>query len=129
MMHATVTTFGCKEWLRHIGLITEGELVYMPARRLLVSEIQAAVATYYGIPLAAMTSKSRVREFARPRQIAMTLARELTTISYPELGRRFGNRDHSTIVHGVHQITRLRTLNPEIDGDYRALRAKLERGA
>ena len=73
-----------------------------------------------------MVSARRAREVARPRQIAMYLAKQLTPRSLPEIGRRFGGRDHTTVIHAVRQIERLRGEDSEIDNDVRALIRVLE---
>lgn len=92
-----------------------------------ISRIQRAVAEHFGIALIEMTSARRSREVARPRQIAMYLARELTACSYPEIGRRFGNRDHTTVIHAVRTIEGLCDINYRgIADEVEALRSKLE---
>jgi len=73
-----------------------------------------------------MTSARRAREVARPRQIAMYLAKQLTPRSLPEIGRRFGGRDHTTVIHAVRQIEKLRMADAELDADVRLLLRQLE---
>lgn len=73
----------------------------------LIADIQREVAEYFRIPLREMTSNRRTRDITIPRQVAMYLARQLTPKSFPDIGRRFGNRDHSTIMHAVALIERL----------------------
>ena len=73
-----------------------------------------------------VVSARRAREVARPRQIAMYLAKQLTPRSLPEIGRRFGGRDHTTVIHAVRQIERLRGEDSEIDNDVRTLIRVLE---
>jgi len=92
--------------------------------RLMVTHIQALVAAYYRLPYRSMTSAQRSREFARPRQVAMYLAAELTPKSLPEIGKRF-NRDHTTIIHGIRTVQRLMLADPEIEADIKALRERL----
>ena len=72
-----------------------------------VDKIQNTVSSFFNIPLTEMLSQRRSRPLARPRQIAMYLAKKLTTRSLPEIGRRFANRDHTTVIHAVKTITRL----------------------
>lgn len=67
-------------------------------------EIQAAVAAYCGIPVAKMTEQDRHRSVARPRMVAMYLARELTNHSLPAIGRLFGGRDHTTVIHAIRTV-------------------------
>jgi chromosomal replication initiator protein len=96
------------------------------ARRITVDEIQKACAAHYKIEPAEMRSKRRARAVARPRQVAMYLAKKMTPRSLPEIGRIFGGRDHSTVIHAVRTIEELRQTNPEIDADIRALQRRLE---
>ena len=71
-------------------------------------------------------SPRRAREVARPRQIAMYLAKQLTQRSLPEIGRRFGGRDHTTVIHAVRRIEELRAADAELDADVRLLMRQLE---
>ncbi len=96
------------------------------ARRITVDEIQKACATHYKIDPSEMRSKRRARAVARPRQVAMYLSKKLTPRSLPEIGRIFGGRDHSTVIHAVRTIEGLRESNPDIDADVRALQRLLE---
>src|SRR3546814_7947784 len=73
-----------------------------------------------------MASKRRVRAIARPRQVAMYLAKELTPRSYPEIGRRFGGRDHSTVIHAVRTVEALRVADSELDAEIAAIRRSEE---
>ena len=76
-------------------------------RRVTIEEIQKAVVEHYSIRMADMTSARRSRAIARPRQVAMYLAKQLTPRSLPEIGKKFGGRDHTTVMHAVRQIERL----------------------
>lgn len=96
------------------------------ARRITVDEIQKLCAAHYRIEPSEMRSKRRARAVARPRQVAMYLAKKMTPRSLPEIGRIFGGRDHSTVIHAVKTIEQLRQTNPEIDSDIRALQRQLE---
>lgn len=96
------------------------------ARRITVDEIQKACAAHYHIEPSEMRSKRRARAVARPRQIAMYLSKKMTPRSLPEIGRIFGGRDHSTVIHAVRTIEQLRQTNPEIDSDIRMLQRQLE---
>ncbi|PJG47884.1 chromosomal replication initiation protein DnaA [Sphingobium sp. LB126] len=96
------------------------------ARRITVDEIQKVCAAHYKIDAAEMRSKRRARAVARPRQVAMYLAKKMTPRSLPEIGRIFGGRDHSTVIHAVRTIEGLRQSNPDIDADIRALQRLLE---
>ena len=86
-------------------------------RRITIDEIQRKTADYYGLKLADLLSPRRAREVARPRQVAMYLAKKLTPRSLPEIGRRFGGRDHTTVMHGVKRIEELRVADTELNGD------------
>lgn len=89
--------------------------------RVTVAAIQAAVAQDFGIPLREMTSARRARNVARPRQIAMTLACELTGQSLVAIGKRFGHRDHTTVAHARKAIGALRLIETDLDRRIRAL--------
>ena len=91
-----------------------------------VSEIQRKVAEHYNIRLADMIGPKRLRTIARPRQVAMYLAKQLTPRSLPEIGRRFGGRDHTTIMHGVRRIEELMTTDSQMADDLQLLRRQLE---
>jgi chromosomal replication initiator protein len=95
-------------------------------RRITIDEIQRRVSDHFRIRHAEMVSARRAREVARPRQIAMYLAKQLTPRSLPEIGRRFGGRDHTTVIHAVRQIEKLRAADSELDNDVRTLMRALE---
>ena len=75
------------------------------------AEVQKKVAAHYSIKLNDMVSHRRAREVARPRQVAMYLAKQLTSRSLPEIGKRFGDRDHTTVLHAVRRIEELRSTD------------------
>ncbi len=95
-------------------------------RKITVEEIQRKVADHYNIRLSDMIGPKRVRSYARPRQVAMYLCKQLTSRSLPEIGRRFGGRDHTTVMHGVRRIEELRVQDGQIDEDVEMLRRTLE---
>jgi chromosomal replication initiator protein len=95
-------------------------------RRISIDEIQTRVSDHYRIRKAEMTSARRAREVARPRQVAMYLSKQLTPRSLPEIGRRFGGRDHTTVIHAVRRIEQLRAEDNELDNDIRLLTRQLE---
>ena len=103
-----------------------GPYIVPVPRRILISEIQAKVAEYYRLPRGDMVSARRGRSVARPRQVAMYLSRMLTPRSLPEIGRRFGNRDHTTVIHALRTIEALRLDDAELECDLRRLTARLE---
>ena len=95
-------------------------------RRVSIEEIQRRVADHYNIRLADMSSPRRARAVARPRQIAMYLAKQLTTRSLPEIGRKFGGRDHTTVMHAVKKVEELRSADHVLQEDIERLRRSLE---
>ena len=74
-------------------------------RQVTIDEIQKKVADHFSMRLTDMSSARRARAVARPRQVAMYLAKQLTTRSLPEIGRKFGNRDHTTVMHAVTRVS------------------------
>ncbi|MET0376212.1 MAG: chromosomal replication initiator protein DnaA [Rhizorhabdus sp.] len=105
---------------------TLADILRANQRRVTIDEIQRKVSDHYRIRQAEMSSARRAREVARPRQVAMYLAKQLTPRSLPEIGRRFGGRDHTTVIHAVKQIEKLRALDAELDADVRLLIRQLE---
>ena len=99
--------------------------VFNQAKIITVDRIQNVVANFFNIPLAEMLSQRRSRPLARPRQIAMYLAKKMTTRSLPEIGRRFANRDHTTVIHAVKTITRLSEKDDEMKKNVDQLRSLL----
>ena len=97
------------------------DLLAIQARQVSVENIQKTTAEYYNIKLSDILSKRRSRSVARPRQMAMFLAKELTNYSLPEIGESFGGRDHTTVIHACKKINELRDFNLDIEEDYRKL--------
>ncbi|HEX5612959.1 MAG TPA: chromosomal replication initiator protein DnaA [Burkholderiales bacterium] len=95
-------------------------------RQITVDGIQKTVAEYFKIKLSDMHSKKRTRNVARPRQVAMALARDLTQLSLPEIGEAFGNRDHTTVLHASRTIAMLRTKDQALNRDYHLLEQVLK---
>jgi len=95
-------------------------------RKVTVEEIQRKVAEHYNIRMSDMVGPKRQRSIARPRHVAMWLAKRLTTRSLPDIGRRFGGRDHTTVMHGVRKIDELREIDTQIAEDLELLRRALE---
>ncbi len=96
-----------------------------PERRITVDEIQKTVADHFNLKQADLLSERRTRSVARPRQMAMYLCKQHTTRSYPDIGRRFGGRDHTTVLHGVRKIEELMAQDDQIARDVEALTRKL----
>jgi chromosomal replication initiator protein len=94
------------------------DLLALQARLVSIENIQKTVADYFKIRVGDLLSKRRSRSIARPRQFAMTLAKELTNHSLPEIGDAFGGRDHTTVLHGCRRIAELRQSDERIDNDY-----------
>ena len=93
------------------------DLIAVRGRQITMENIQKTVADYYKIKVAEMYSKKRSRNFARPRQIAMALARELTNHSFPEIGEAFGSRHHTTVMHACDEVEQLRQNDPNVSRD------------
>jgi chromosomal replication initiator protein len=97
------------------------DLLAVQNRQVTVENIQKTVADYYKIRVAEMYSKKRSRNVARPRQVAMALAKELTSLSLPDIGDAFGGRDHTTVLHACRKILELKTNDQDINRDFIAL--------
>jgi len=95
-------------------------------RRITVDEIQKVVADHFKLKQADLLSERRTRAVARPRHVAMYLAKQLTTRSYPDIGRRFGGRDHTTVLHAVKRIEELKATEPGLATDLEAITRKLK---
>ena len=102
------------------------DLLRSTERRITIDEIQKKVAEHYNIRLADMHSARRARAVARPRQVAMYLAKQLTPRSLPEIGRKFGGRDHTTVIHAVRKIEELSAYDPTFREDVELLRRLLQ---
>ncbi|WP_137178560.1 chromosomal replication initiator protein DnaA [Roseomonas sp. AR75] len=102
------------------------DLLRVLDRRVTVEEIQKRVAEHYNIRFSDMSSPRRARNVARPRQVAMYLAKQLTTRSLPEIGRRFGGRDHTTVMHAVSRVAELMQQDTAFAEDVELLRRMLE---
>ena len=95
-------------------------------RKITIEEIQRKVSEHYSIRLSDMIGPKRLRTIARPRQVAMYLAKQLTPRSLPEIGRRFGGRDHTTIIHGVRKIEDLMSIDSQLSDDLQLLKRILQ---
>ena len=95
-------------------------------RKITIEEIQRKVSEHYSIRLSDMIGPKRLRTIARPRQVAMYLAKQLTPRSLPEIGRRFGGRDHTTIIHGVRKIEELMSIDSQLSDDLQLLKRILQ---
>ena len=97
------------------------DLLALHDKLVTIDNIQKTVAQYYKLRVADLVSKRRTRSIARPRQVAMALAKELTNHSLPEIGDAFGGRDHTTVLHGCRKVAELRENNPTIEEEYTIL--------
>ena len=106
-----------------VSLIKESlsDLLSIQSRQVSIDNIQKIVTDYYNIKLSDLLSNKRNRSLARPRQLSMSLAKELTTHSLPEIGDAFGGRDHTTVLHACKRISELRTVDNSIEEDYKKL--------
>ena len=115
---------------RHITLeVTQdclADVLRASERKITIEEIQRKVSEHYNIRLSDMIGPKRLRTYARPRQIAMYLSKNLTSRSLPEIGRRFGGRDHTTVMHGVKRIEELKIQDGQVAEDVEILRRALE---
>ena len=95
-------------------------------RKVTIDEILRKVADHYNLRMSDLLSARRARNVARPRQVAMYLAKTLTSRSLPDIGRRFGGRDHTTVIHAVRKIEELKATDSQIAEDVELLRRMLE---
>ncbi len=97
------------------------DLLTLQDKQVTLENIQKTVADYYRIPVSDLLSSSRLRTLSRPRQVAMTLSKELTDMSLPEIGAAFGGRDHTTVIHACRKVRELQRGDPQIRDDYTTL--------
>ena len=94
------------------------DLISFQERLVTINNIQKTVAEYFKIRVSDIHAKSRSRQVARPRQVAMALAKELTDHSLPEIGDAFGGRDHTTVIHACRKIAELKAKDSRVNEDY-----------
>jgi len=94
------------------------DLLALQDKLITIENIQKTVAEYYKVKIADLLSKRRSRSVARPRQMAMALAKELTNHSLPEIGDAFGGRDHTTVLHACRKIAELKQANQDVEEDF-----------
>jgi len=97
------------------------DLLALHQKLVTLESIQKTVAEYFKVRVSDLLSKKRTRSIARPRQVAMALAKELTSHSLPEIGDAFGGRDHTTVLHATRKVAELRESDNRIEEDYRNL--------
>ena len=97
------------------------DLTLFQERKISIENIQKTVADFYSIRVSDLKSKRRNRQIARPRQIAMALSKELTSLSLPDIGDAFGGRDHTTVIHACKKVDELTRTEPKINEDYKSL--------
>jgi len=103
------------------------DLLRSNSRKITIDDIQRQVAEYFNLRMAELLSPRRARDIARPRQVAMYLAKMLTTRSLPDIGRKFGGRDHTTVMYAVRKIEELRAVDSNLDEDIDLLKRMLEK--
>ncbi|MFO1187908.1 MAG: chromosomal replication initiator protein DnaA [Alphaproteobacteria bacterium] len=118
LMNRPISLEMTQEFVKH--------LVRTADRRITIEEIQKEVSSFYGVSMRDLLSHRRDRQIVRPRQIAMFLAKELTTRSLPEIGRRFGGRDHTTVLYGVRKIGEMREENQALADEIDLLKRMIE---
>lgn len=104
------------------------DIIAIRSQAVSMDNIRKVVAEYYDVSVKDLMSKKRTRSIARPRQIAMALARELTKDSFPDIGQSFGGRDHTTVMHACEKVSQLRSEDPVLDKEYKALSMTLQAG-
>ena len=119
-------TFNGKEITVEAAKDALKDLLSAHTRQISIENIQKTVAEFYKIKVADLHSKKRSRNIARPRQMAMALAKELTEMSLPEIGDAFGNRDHTTVLHACRTITALRGKSTDLNRDFHVLEQTLK---
>jgi chromosomal replication initiator protein len=112
----------------NIDLVQEclSDILRTSERKVTIEEIIRKVAEHYNLRMADLISARRARVVARPRQIAMFLSKNLTSKSLPEIGRKFGGRDHTTVIHAVKKIEELKLVDVQIADEVEILRRTLE---
>jgi chromosomal replication initiator protein len=121
-----VARFSGKEVSVEVAKEALKDLLSVHNRQVSIENIQKTVADYYKIKVSDLHSKKRTRAIARPRQMAMALAKELTEMSLPEIGDAFGNRDHTTVLHACRTIATLRNKDHELNRDFHVLEQTLK---
>ena len=119
-------TFNGKDLTVEVARDALKDLLSAHNRQISIENIQRTVAEFYKIKVADLHAKKRNRNVARPRQMAMALAKELTEMSLPEIGDAFGNRDHTTVLHACRTITALRTKDTDLNRDFHVLQQTLK---
>ncbi len=126
-LHRVIASSGITGRAIDIELIREAlrDLIVFQEKQITINNIQKRVAEYYNIRVSDLLSKKRNRTYVRPRQIAMSLAKELTNMSLPEIGDAFGGRDHTTVIHACRKVEELLQTDTKIVEDYNNLRRQL----
>jgi len=119
-------TFNGKDLTVEVARDALKDLLSAHNRQISIENIQRTVAEFYKIKVADLHAKKRNRNVARPRQMAMALAKELTEMSLPEIGDAFGNRDHTTVLHACRTITALRSKDTDLNRDFHVLQQTLK---
>ncbi|KAA3621000.1 MAG: chromosomal replication initiator protein DnaA [Proteobacteria bacterium] len=126
-LHRVIASSGITGRAIDIDLIKEAlrDLIVFQEKQVTINNIQKRVAEYYNIRVSDLLSKKRNRNIARPRQIGMALAKELTNMSLPDIGDAFGGRDHTTVIHACRKVKELIQSDSKVEEDYNNLRRQL----
>jgi chromosomal replication initiator protein len=126
-LHRVIASAGITGRPIDLELIKESlrDLIVFQEKQVTINNIQKRVAEYFNIRVSDLLSKKRNRNIARPRQIAMALAKELTNMSLPDIGDAFGGRDHTTVIHACRKVAELMQSDPKVEEDYNNLRRQL----
>ena len=126
-LHRIIASSGITGRKIDLDLIKEAlrDLIVFQEKQVTINNIQKRIAEYFNIRVADLNSKKRNRNIARPRQIAMALAKELTNMSLPDIGDAFGGRDHTTVIHACRKIQELSQSDIKVSEDYNNLRRQL----
>jgi chromosomal replication initiator protein len=119
------STFNCQDITLEAAQMVLHDLFDSPPKAVTIEQIQQTVADHYQIEVASMISRGRSRDVTLSRQIAMYLARELTNCSLPDIGRQFGGRDHSTVLHACKKVERIQAHEQTLKGQIRLLRERI----
>lgn len=126
-LHRVIASAGITGRTIDLDLIKEAlrDLIVFQEKQVTINNIQKRVAEYFNIRVSDLLSKKRNRNYVRPRQIAMALAKELTNMSLPDIGDAFGGRDHTTVIHACRKVDELIQSDSKVEEDYNNLRRQL----
>jgi chromosomal replication initiator protein len=127
LKHRDISIELAREALRDkLKSATTSDFPEIPPTSITVATIQQVVSREWGVTPDGLRSKTRTKQLTTPRQVAMYLAKQLTTLSLPQIGKRFGNRDHTTVMHAVRKIEELKVSDLSIAEDVELLKRQLQ---